>query len=141
VAIRVDVDGIPHVEAMLTALGEAAERELNESCSDSAEQVASRTRGLIPLGPVPGGHARMSVEVENRPGAGAAVTEGGARFPYVGWLDFGGRVGRHHSVHRAWIKGGRYLFRAYASVRPGVEPGMHENLRQACRETGWDPRG
>jgi hypothetical protein len=140
-AIRVDVDGIPHVQAMLGALSVAAERELNDSCTESAEAVASRTRTLIPLGPVAGGHARNSVEVEFRPGAGAAVTEGSARFPYVGWLDFGGRVGRRHANYRQYIQGGRYLFRAYAAHKPAVEIGMHANLRQACTETGWDPRG
>ena len=140
-AIRVDVDGIPHVQAMLTALGEASERQLHASCTDSAEQVASHTRTLIPLGPVGGGHARSSVAVDHQPGRGAGVTEGSARFPYVGWLDFGGRVGRRKTAHRQWIKGGRYLFRAYAAHKPAIEPGMHVNLRQACRETGWNPDG
>ena len=140
-AIRVDVDGIPRVAAMLTALGQAAEHHLDEVCTDSAEQVASRTRALIPLGPTAGGHARSSVEVDNRAGVGAAVTEGSARFPYVGWLDFGGRVGRRKANYRAYITGGRYLFRAYAAIKPGIEPRMHTELREACRETGWDPDG
>jgi len=140
-AIRVDVDGIPHVEACLAALSAAADRELDDSCTDAAQAVATRTRTLIPIGPVAMGHARSSVEVENRKGTGAAVTEGGPRFPYMGWLDFGGRVGRRHSVSRQWIKGGRYLFRAYAAHKPEIELGMHANLREACRESGWDPRG
>ncbi|HEY5880111.1 MAG TPA: hypothetical protein VIU11_14470 [Nakamurella sp.] len=140
-AIRVDVDGVPRVLGMLDALDNACERQLDDSCNDSADQVAQRTRGLMPFGPEPRGHARSSVDVEHVAGMHARVGEGGPRFPYVGWLDFGGNVGRRHLRHRTWIRGGRYLFRALSTVKPGIEPHMHQGMRQACRETGWDPSG
>jgi hypothetical protein len=71
----------------------------------------------------------------------ATVSEGGPRFPYLPWLEFGGNVGRRHAVHRQWIPGGRYLFRALSAIRPGLEPSLHEAARQAARESGWDPDG
>ena len=69
------------------------------------------------------------------------MSEGSARFPYVGWLEFGGHVGRRHAVARQWIPRGRYLFPSLSTVRPGLSPLMHEAMRRAAREAGWDPDG
>lgn len=138
---RVDVDGLPEVAAALSALQAAADRHLDEIGTESAERVATLTRTFIPLGPGAGGHLRASVGVDRAVGMRATVSHGGPRFSYGPWLEFGGNVGRHHSVHRTWIRGGRYLFRALSMIKPGIEPRMHEELREACRESGWDPDG
>jgi hypothetical protein len=141
VAIRVDVDGIPETLAMLDALSNACVRQLDDSINDSAEQVAIRTRVAMPSGPEMHGHLKGSVGIDRTEGLRATVNHGGPRYPYAGWLEFGGNVGRRHLQHRTWIRGGRYLFRSLSVVKPGIEPHMHENMRQACRETGWNPRG
>jgi hypothetical protein len=137
----VEVSGVEHVLTALALLEQEAMAQLDDACNDAAESVAGRTRRVFPMGPQPGGHARSSIEVDRFPGLRATVREGGPRFSYVGWLDFGGHVGRRHANHRQWIKGGRYLFPAWRTVRPGVEPAMHEGLREAARRSGWDPRG
>ena len=139
--IDVEVSGVELTRAALALLEYEATRQLDDIGSDAAESVASRVRLLMPMGPQAGGHARSSVEVDHPPGLRATVREGGPRFPYVGWLDFGGNVGRHHANHRAWIKSGRYLFPVLRTVRPGLEPLMHEGLREAARRSGWNPRG
>jgi hypothetical protein len=139
--IEVEVDGIPYVEACLAALDRASDRALDEVITDAADTVAGRTRALMPFGPMQHGHASTSVEVVRTEGLSATVTEGSARFPYVGWLEFGGHVGRKHAVARQWIPRGRYLFPSLSTVRPGLEPRMHEALRAAARESGWDPDG
>lgn len=138
---RVDVDGLPEVAAALRALESRADAHLDQTCADSAEAVASRTRAVLPVGPGAGGHLRASVGVDRRPGMVATVSHGGPRFRYGPWIEFGGNVGRHNSVHRTWIRGGRYLFRMLAMIKPGIEPHMHAQLREACRESGWNPRG
>ncbi|HEY5879139.1 MAG TPA: hypothetical protein VIU11_09515 [Nakamurella sp.] len=138
---RVEVDGLPEARAALAGLKAAADRHLDQVCADSAEAVARRTRAVLPLGPGAGGHLRASVGVTRQPGMAATVGHGGPRFRYGPWIEFGGNVGRHHSVHRTWIRGGRYLFRMLAMVKPGIEPAMHGELREACRESGWNPRG
>lgn len=139
--MRVDIDGLDNLRVRLALLEHEADAQLDEVGNDTAESVARRTRLVFPYGPQPGGHARSSIGVERLPGMRATVTEGGPRFPYVGWLDFGGSVGRRHANHRQWIKRGRYLFPSWASARPEVEPSMHERLREACRRSGWNPRG
>lgn len=139
--VRVEVDGIEAMRVALVLLAHEADAQLDEVGNDTAEAVANRTRLLMPFGSAAGGHAKSSIEVERFPGLRAEVKEGSARFPYVGWLDFGGFVGRHRSVHRPWLERGRYLFPSWATVRPDVEPSMHEHLREACRRSGWNPRG
>jgi hypothetical protein len=139
--MRVDIEGLPDLRARLALLAHEADAQLDEVGNDTAESVARRTRVLMPYGPQPGGHAQSSVGVERFPGMRATVSEGGPRFPYVGWLDFGGRVGRRHANHRQWIKGGRYLFPSWRAVRSGVEPSMHLHLREAARRSGWNPSG
>ena len=138
---RVEIDGLPQVNAALAALAVAADHRLDETGDDVADAVATRTRAVFPTGPAARGHARSSIGVEHRPGMAATVTEGSAQYPYTAFIEFGGNVGRRHSVRRAWIKGGRYLFRQYHLIKPTIEPRMHEALRVACRESGWNPRG
>lgn len=139
--LHVEVDGIEHALACLAALDRTSDERLDEVIKDSAETVATRTRAAMPLGPMEHGHARSSVEVVRTEGLAATVTEGSVRWPFVGWLEFGGNVGRKHAVHRQWIPRGRYLFPSLSTVRPGLEPRMHEALRVAARESGWDPDG
>lgn len=134
------VTGVPETLAALAALGAAADRQLDGVISDAAQAVAQRTRVAIPMGPQPGGHLRSSVRVD-RGDLAARVEHGGPRYPYAGWLEFGGHVGRRHAVARQWIPRGRYLYPALSTVRPGLGPAMREGLREACRESGWNPSG
>jgi hypothetical protein len=139
--VDIEVSGVELVRVALASLEIQAVQQLDDIGNDAAEDVAARVRLVMPMGPQDRGHARSSVEVDHAPGLRATVREGGARFPYVGWLDFGGNVGRQHANHRQWIKGGRYLFPSLKTVRPGLEPLMHEGLREAARRSGWNPRG
>jgi hypothetical protein len=142
--LHVEVDGIPHVLACCAALDHTVDERFDEVITDTAQTVAQRTRALMPVGPMAHGHARSSVDVVRTEGLSATVTEGGARFPYVGWLEFGGWVGWRgipHRNHREWIPRGRYLFPTLSTVKPGIEPRMHEALRTAARQAGWDPDG
>lgn len=128
------------VRARLHSLGPNAERELGHVCNRTADKVAFRTRLVFPYGPAPR-HARNSIESHHAPGMTASVSEGSFRFPYVGWLDFGGRVGRRHANHRLWLTGGRYMFRSYHWIKPGIEPDMQDALRRACHASGFATRG
>lgn len=44
------------------------------------------------------------------------VVRAGDDVPWYGFADFGGRVGRNRSIHRTYIKGGRWLFPAVRDV-------------------------
>ena len=138
---RVDVEGLPQVLAALTALAAAVDHEAADVAEDAADTIAARVRTLLPLGPPAHGHAKIGGVSVERDGLTATVAEGSVRFPYVAWLDFGGNVGRRHAVHRTYLRRGRYLFPTAAAVRPTLPPAMHLALREAARETGWNPSG
>jgi hypothetical protein len=68
---------------------------------------------------------------------GARVSGGSAAVPYYGWLDFGGSVGRKRSVHRPFLKTGRYIWRAFADHREEVETILRDELVKLAKENGW----
>jgi hypothetical protein len=143
--LHVEVDGVEHVRLCLGLLDDTSDHQADNTTADTAEMLAHRVREIFPMGPAEYGHARSSIGVDHVEGSlSATVHEGSAQFPYVGWLEFGGWVGWRgipHRNHRKWIKGGRYLFPTLRTVWPGLEPRMHEALRVAAREAGWDPDG
>jgi hypothetical protein len=76
--------------------------------------------------PARSGRARRSVKaISTR--TEARVKGGGTRAPYYPWLDFGGRVGRGRtgkgtgSVHRRFVRDGRYIYGGYYKVKGSGE--------------------
>jgi hypothetical protein len=72
------------------------------------------------------GRARRSVKaISTR--TQARVRGGGARAPYYPWLDFGGSVGRGRtgrgtgSVHRPFVRDGRYIYGGYYKLKGSGE--------------------
>lgn len=128
------------LRARLHSLGPNGDIELGHTCNATADKVAFRTRLVFPYGPAPL-HARHSIESEHAPGMKATVKEGSLAFPFVGWIEFGGRVGRRHANYRLWLKKGRYMFRMYHFIKPGIEPDMQDALRRACHRSGFATRG
>lgn len=68
----------------------------------------------------------------------ARVASGGARAPYMPWLDFGGRVGRNHATRRPFIKRGRYVWAAFADRIPQIQEAMTESLSDVARRAGLE---
>ena len=64
------------------------------------------------------------------------VKAGGGRAKYYPWLDFGGSVGRHKSVHRPFLKTGRYLFAAYKANKPALEAATSKGIMELMRKSG-----
>ncbi len=66
------------------------------------------------------------------------VAEGSRRAPYVPWLDFGGKVGRSHSVGRPYIKGGRYLYPALTDKRDEIQAALESALSEVVSAAGLE---
>ena len=97
--------------------------------------VSDDAKPHVPYGPAANGHARSSV----RPfvdGRGTGVRGGSARYPYYGWLEFGGRVGRDRSVRRNRIKGGRYLYPSLGRNRRRIRRELVATLVRSARRAG-----
>jgi hypothetical protein len=68
------------------------------------------------------------------------VSEGSSRAPYVPWLDFGGKVGRAHSVSRPYIRGGRYLYPALTDKRDEIKAALESALAEVVEASGLEMR-
>lgn len=64
------------------------------------------------------------------------VTGGGARVPYYPWLDFGGRVGRKRSAHRAFDSSGRYIYPGFYANREEILAALTDALIKVADEAG-----
>lgn len=64
------------------------------------------------------------------------VVGGGNKAPYYPWLDFGGRVGRNHSVTRPFLKNGRYIYDAYFDNRARYGELLEQGLLDVAASAG-----
>lgn len=104
---------------------------------DAAALVVSTAKPKVPTGPAAGGHAIASIKASTS-ATKVQVSEGGARYPYMPWLDFGGRVGPDRSVSRPFRKTGRYIWSAFAERHQEVLDQVEETIADAARAAGLD---
>lgn len=64
------------------------------------------------------------------------VSGGSKRAPYYPWLDFGGKVGPKRSVHRPFIRQGRYLYPALGANYDRFAELLAEKLIDVARQAG-----
>lgn len=120
--------GLRKIDSSLPAL-------VKRIADDSAKQVVTKVKPLIPLGPAAHGHLRGSVKVASTQ-TGVRVAYGGSSFPYAPWLDFGGNVGRKKSVKRPFIKSGRYVWPVYKSLQSKVQNDLRNGLQELADQNG-----
>lgn len=133
----VSMRGLAEFKARLARVHAGSTPAIRRVADDAAQLVVNRTRPRIPIGPAAGGHVRSTLKVASS-ARSVRVAYGSSRFPYAGWLDFGGRVGRHRSVYRPWIHEGRYVWRSYAELQSRVQGLLREGLEDLARDSGLD---
>lgn len=129
------VVGLREFNRSLKRIDSDAPKGLRLAGNNAAGIVVNEARGRVPLGPGRGGHARSSVRAASTRTA-ARVRGGGRKFPYYPWLDFGGRVGRNNSVHRPFLKEGRYIWAAFSDKRQRVQDELRDELVAVARRAG-----
>ena len=128
----ISVRGLRELQAALKAGDGESQKQLRVVMNDAAEVVAGGARSLVPSR---SGRARGSVRAASSQRE-ARVFGGGARVPYYGWLDFGGRTGRGRSVRRSFRKDGRYIYPTYERRRRWVYARLAKGLEELIRRTG-----
>lgn len=128
------VEGLKAFSRGLRKVDKDLPKVLRLANNEGADIVAVTTRRIMRKR---SGRAAQSVKTSSTRTA-AKVSEGGNKAPYAGWLDFGGRVGRRHSVRRPFIKSGRYLYPSWEKKRPEVLTGLERSLVSAFRAAGLD---
>lgn len=130
----VTIEGLREFQAALKKADGYSQTMLRVVLNNVATPVAHAAQGNVPRR---SGAAAGSIRVASSQRE-ARVKAGGAKAPYYPWLDFGGSVGRKGSVHRPFIKKGRYLYPAYEAHRDEVVTQMEYGLALLSAASGID---
>lgn len=106
----IKVHGLRELQASLKAIDGESQKEIRTALNEALDDVVGKIRPKIP---VETGAARSSLKAQSGQRE-ARIKAGGARVPYVPWLEFGGRVGRKRSIQRRFISQGRYIYPTYS---------------------------
>lgn len=116
------------VKSMDKAHGKAVRLALNDAANVIVDEARPRVAKRS-------GRAAGTVKARSTQTA-ARVVGGGNRAPYYPWLDFGGAVGRKHSVKRPFFKDGRYIYAAYGDNKGAFIDKMVERLVEVAQSAG-----
>lgn len=136
---RVYVEGLAELRRNLRAIDRRLPKEISKAGKKAALIVAQEARPHVPRGPQAGGHAASSIKPRATQ-KGAQVQEGGARFPYMPWIDFGGviRPRDGQEIRRVYRRKGRFIWAAFARRKREVMDAYMDALRDAMRAAGLD---
>jgi len=132
------VSGLRELNRSLRSLDKEAPKALRLAGNKAALIIVNEAKPKVPIGPAAGGHAATSIKAASTRTA-ARVSAGSKRFPYMPWLDFGGRVGRNKTTVRKFIKTGRYVWKAYDDRRDEIVRTLSYELKKAA--SPLDPKG
>lgn len=130
----IKVEGLRELQASLKAVDGEAQKQLRVALNTAADLVA---RGASRRVPRVTGRAAASLRAQSSQRE-AKIVGGSKKVPYYGWLEFGGRIGRDRSQRRPFVKGGRYLWPAYAAQRPQVAQVLDQAIVKAVEAAGMD---
>jgi hypothetical protein len=133
------ITGLREFNKALKAVDDKLPSKTRLAANTAAQIVVDVAKPRVPTGPGKGGHAATSIKAQSTRTA-ARVSAGGKKYPYYPWLDFGGKVGRHKTVKRPFLKRGRYIWDAYADNADKVEQQFTSALVDVARDAGLDPR-
>jgi len=132
--ITVQVEGLAALRSALRRLDDGSLTRFEDALRIHGEKIAAAVRTKMPRD---SGAAAGSVRV-TRARAKVAVQEGDTRTPYVGWLDFGGSVGRRKMTQRPFMPAGRYLFPTALSMQADTTPLIEQAVMDAARGAGFE---
>lgn len=128
----IKISGLREFQRGLKSIDNDLPKALRLALNDAVSIVADEARSRVPRR---SGTAAASIKTRSTRTL-ARVVGGGNRAPYYPWLDFGGRVGRSHAVHRPFLKEGRYIFRAYETRKGEFGEKLESNLLDVARKAG-----
>ena len=131
---KIAVEGLKELTKALRDVDKDLPKLIRLAANDAANILIDKTRPTMPSRT---GRAKGSLKARSTR-TSARVSIGGAKAPYVPWLDFGGKTGRNKSVIRPFIKEGRYLYPTLAKYRDDIVDNMQENLQDIVRQAGLE---
>lgn len=131
---RIQVTGLRELQAALKQADAELPKALRLAMNAAVTLIADYARPKVPSR---SGAARASIRPQSTQRA-ARLAIGGRRAPYMPWLDFGGKVGRHGSVVRDYRPSGRYLYPGLEATAPQVTEVMSRELDAIVVAAGLD---
>jgi hypothetical protein len=131
------IDGLKEFQRNLKKMDSELPKGLRLAANSAAKIVVDDAVPRIPVGPGKGGHAASSVKAASTRTA-ARVSEGGNKFPYMPWLDFGGAVGPKKTSKRPFLRAGRYVWKAYADNDELVQQQLVDALTEVAKAAGLE---
>lgn len=128
------VEGLRELNRALREIDRELPKALRIALNDAVEVIADAAASEVPE--LTGAAAASIVPRSTR--TAARIKAGGRRAEYYPWLDFGGSVGPQKSVHRPFIREGRYLFPAYADHRDEMVAKLEEALVDVVQAAGME---
>lgn len=134
---EIRIEGLREFRRSLREIDRDTAKRLRVGFNSAAQIVATEAKRRVPLGPPRAGHVRSTIKAGSTQSA-ARVQGGGARYPYFGFLDFGGRVGPRNSVRRPFIRKGRYLWPSYLDKADVVRDELGAQIARLARSAGLE---
>jgi len=132
VADAIKIDGLAEFVRNLKKMDRELPKSLRVAFNTAADTIVTGARARVPSR---SGRARGSVRAKSTQTA-VRIAGGGSRAPYYPWLDFGGRVGRKHSVHRPFLRDGRYIYATFYDNVSELEDLTVKALLEAAAAAG-----
>lgn len=131
------VDGLRELQQSLRNLDGESQKKLRLVLNVAADLVVTRARTRTPklTGRAARSIRRQSSQREAR------VKAGGAKVPYFGWLDYGGKIQRWpegQPLVRQFKPEGRIIYPAFDDQRDEVFEVLNEGLQALVTEAGLD---
>lgn len=128
----VKITGLSEFTRNLKKINADLPKVLRLAHNEAGQLIVDYARPRVPnkTGRAAGTIKTRSTRTETR------VQGGSKRVPWYAWLDFGGRVGRSRSVHRPFIKQGRYLYPALGANYDKFVAVLEEKLIEVARQAG-----
>ncbi len=133
-----EVFGADELAIKLTILDQTLDQAGEKGGHRAAEAIARSARLKMPVGPIDRGHVRDTARAE-----GMEAILGGTFFPYTGWLEFGGRVGRGRhegaGIYREKkLPQGRYLYPSYVQHMRDVDRFLDQETTEVIHRAGFE---
>lgn len=128
----IKIEGLAEFNRDLRKLDKELPKALRLAHNEAAQLIVDYAKPRVPrkTGRAAGTIKAKSTRTESR------VQGGSKRVSYYPWLDFGGRVGPKRSVHRPFIKQGRYLYPALGANYDKFTALLEAKLIDVARSAG-----
>lgn len=132
----IKIEGLKEFQRALRNVEDGLQKQLRVALNAGAEIIVDAARAQMPRR---SGAAAASIRAQSSQRE-ARILGGSKKAPYVGWLEFGGRVGRNKATKRPFIKGGRYVFPQFGKHRDDVLATIVTELDNLARDAGFEVR-